>query len=113
MLPNSLPAYNDVFYLDTIYGDGVVNSTTGDLFRWSRALRNNTILSATSQNLMTKQWALTDTVKKWYYGFGVFTGISNEGKFISHSGSWPGYKTNITSYPDADLTIRLVLMPEP
>ena len=36
ILPDSLPKYDYVYYLDGIVGDGCVNSTTGDLFKWDR-----------------------------------------------------------------------------
>lgn len=104
-LPDSLADLNFVFYLDGIQGDGVVNSTTADLLKWDRALKNHTLLSEAIQNEMLKGQELMDTINKSFYGYGVMVGKNEAGNFIAHSGGWPGYITFLTRYVDTDRTI--------
>lgn len=105
ILPDSDPNMSFVIYLDGIQGDGVVNSTTADLLKWDRALKNHTLLSEATQSEMLKGQELMDTLNKSYYGYGLMVGKNEEGNFISHSGGWPGYTTFLTRYVDADRTI--------
>ena len=104
-LPDSIADLNFVFYLDGIQGDGVVNSTTADLLKWDRALKNHTLLSEAIQNEMLKGQELMDTINKSFYGYGVMVGKNEAGNFIAHSGGWPGYITFLTRYVDTDRTI--------
>jgi hypothetical protein len=105
MLPDSLRDYDHVFFLDGIVGDGTVNSTTGDLLNWDRALKEHKLLSAATQKEMFYHQSLFDTAIKFYYGYGEFLGTNEIGPYITHSGGWPGYHTNLTRYPDLDLTL--------
>ena len=104
-LPDSLAYLNFVIYLDGIQGDGCINSTTADLLKWDRALKNHTLLSEATQNEMLKGQELMDTINKGYYGYGVIVGKNEAGNFIAHSGGWPGYITFLTRYVDTDRTI--------
>ena len=54
ILPDSIKELSFVITLDGIQGDGIVNSTTGDLFKWDQALYENKIVSAASKELMFK-----------------------------------------------------------
>ncbi len=103
-LPDSVPAFTFVIYLDGIQGDGIVNSTTSDLLTWDRAVKNHTLLREATQNEMLKEQALADTVKKVYYGFGVFLEKADSGMIISHSGGWPGYTTFLARNTGKDQT---------
>lgn len=105
ILPDSLPQANFVFYLDGIVGDGCVNSTTGDLLLWDRALKEHKLLSAATQKEMFTPQSTFDTAIKYYYGYGEFLGKNEIGNYITHSGGWPGYHTNLTRYPEQDLTM--------
>jgi CubicO group peptidase (beta-lactamase class C family) len=105
VLPDSLPADDFVIYLDGIVGDGTVNSTTGDLLKWDRALKEHKLLSEATQREMFTSHSTFDTAIKFYYGYGVFLGENEIGPYITHSGGWPGYHTNLTRYIDQDLTV--------
>jgi CubicO group peptidase (beta-lactamase class C family) len=100
MLPDSIPLLDFVRYLDGLQGDGVVNSTTGDLLKWDRAMKNNTLLNIETQREMLEGHELVDTTNKYYYGYGVFI----RGKIIEHSGGWPGYVTNLARDTEKDQT---------
>ena len=104
LMPDSVTEFKYVIYLDGIQGDGTVNSTTADLLKWDRALKNHTILSDATQKEMLKEQAMVDTAKKSYYGFGVFMEKSELGSIISHSGGWPGYTTYLARNVDTDQT---------
>lgn len=104
-LPDSVKDLDFVFYLDGIVGDGTVNSTTGDLLLWDRALKDHKLLSAATQKQMFTPQHVFDSTIKNYYGYGEFLGTNEIGPYITHSGGWPGYHTVLTRYPDQDLTL--------
>jgi CubicO group peptidase (beta-lactamase class C family) len=103
-LPDSVAELKFVYYLDGIQGDGIVNSTTADLLKWDRAVKNQTLLKSETQKEMLKEQALADSINKYYYGFGVFLGGSEMGYNIFHSGGWPGYTTYLGRNVDKDQT---------
>jgi CubicO group peptidase (beta-lactamase class C family) len=108
VLPDSLPYFNMVYYLDGIQGDGVVNSTTADLLKWDRALALRKGLPATAIEKMTTKHSLADTTDQAYYGYGVFLENGTHGEYIRHSGGWPGYTTNLARYLKDDYTIIIL-----
>ncbi|NJO69297.1 MAG: serine hydrolase, partial [Bacteroidetes bacterium] len=104
VIPDSIPKYDVVRYLDGVQGDGTVNSTTGDLLKWDRALKNHTLLSESTQNEMfSKQYPVFGGYA--HYGYGVMLNQDQLGSSIGHSGSWPGYSHYMTRYIDTDITI--------
>jgi CubicO group peptidase (beta-lactamase class C family) len=109
-LPDSLLKFDFVYYLDGIVGDGCVNSTTGDLFKWDRALYSNNLVSTASLNEMLSPLVpirAGDT--STYYGYGVMVMPHTEaGKTISHTGGWPGYATMINRHTDKNETIIIL-----
>ncbi|RYY43673.1 MAG: serine hydrolase, partial [Chitinophagaceae bacterium] len=105
ILPDSLPQLNFVYYLDGIQGDGIVNSTTGDLLKWDRAIKNHSLLSEISQKEMLTAQAYTDTSAKVGYGYGIFQNKDKFGTNLYHSGGWPGYATFLSRNLEDDWTI--------
>jgi CubicO group peptidase (beta-lactamase class C family) len=105
LLPDSMANMKFVYWLDGIQGDGIINSTVSDLLKWDRAIVEHKILSEATINEQTTYHAMADTTSKYYYGYGVSVGANQFGKFIAHSGGWPGYATNLSRYIDQDLTI--------
>jgi CubicO group peptidase (beta-lactamase class C family) len=110
ILPDELPAYNMVYYLDGIVGDGCVNSTIGDLFKWDRALYSNKLVSEASLDEMLSPLVRTSpTDSTSFYGFGVgVQPTSDKGKVISHSGGWPGYRTTMVRWPEIERTVIIL-----
>jgi hypothetical protein len=104
LIPDSVAELKFVIYLDGIQGDGVVNSTTADLLKWDRSVKNHTLLREDTQNEMLKEQAMVDSIKKSHYGFGVFMEKTELGYIISHSGGWPGYTTYLARNVDKDQT---------
>jgi CubicO group peptidase (beta-lactamase class C family) len=107
ILPDSLPKFDIVYYLDGIVGDGCVNATTNDLLKWDRALYTTKLVSKPTLDEMLSPLVQTSTRDSTsFYGFGV--GVqpkSPRGKIISHTGGWPGYATLIIRRTDIDETI--------
>jgi CubicO group peptidase (beta-lactamase class C family) len=110
ILPDSSPKYDYVYYLDGIVGDGCVNTTTSDLFKWDQALYGNKIVSKASlDQMLSPQMQMSPRDSTSFYGFGVMVQPKTDnGKIISHSGSWPGYATNITRMVDSSETIVIL-----
>jgi CubicO group peptidase (beta-lactamase class C family) len=100
MLPDSLKEYYYVITLDGIQGDGVVNSTTGDLFKWDQALYTEKLVKkSTLDEAFTPVKLNNDST--YQYGFGWFIAQdSTLGKVVQHSGGWPGYGTYIKRFID-------------
>jgi CubicO group peptidase (beta-lactamase class C family) len=105
ILPDSLPFYNIVYYLDGIEGDGDVNTTTTDLYKWQEALMKHSILNDRLKRELLEPHSLFDTALNINYGYGVFLGENEMGKYITHTGIWPGYRTILTYYYTGDITI--------
>lgn len=100
VLPDSLKEYFYVYTLDGIQGDGIVNSTTGDLFKWNQALYNESLVSKPIlDEAFTSGKLNNDSLHN--YGFGWFLEHDSvRGKIVRHSGGWPGYRTNVVRYMD-------------
>ncbi len=81
--PDALPEYDFVIYLAGIVGDVSVNSTTGDLLKWDRAIKNHTLISEATQNEMLSPQSLIDTASKNDYGYGEMLGKNEIGNYIN------------------------------
>jgi CubicO group peptidase (beta-lactamase class C family) len=110
VLPDDLPKYQYVYYLDGIMGDGSVNSTTADLWKWEQALHSNSLVSAATQaEMLSPQVQTSPRDSSSFYGFGVMVQPKTDnGKIISHTGSWPGYATSMTDLVDSSETIIIL-----
>lgn len=105
LLPDDEPSNNFVIYLDGIVGDGMVNSTIGDLFLWDRALTNHTLFTPAETNTIFTPGTTTKG-KSTDYAFGWQTGrLEPIGEAVLHSGGWPGYVTMIERHLDSNKTI--------
>lgn len=108
VLPDRLKATNMVVWLDGVVGDGTVNSTVKDLLKWDRALYGNKLLAQTGMREVFQAATLNDQ-SKTKYGFGwVLADHPDFGKLVSHSGSWPGYRTFIDRHTTHDKTIIIL-----
>lgn len=97
-----------VYTLDGIVGDGTVNSTIIDLFKWDRNLYSSQIISKNEITEIFNPSILNNGIKT-KYGFGWMIN-NNEifGKMVYHGGGWPGYQTFIERHIDNDKTIILL-----
>lgn len=93
------------YYLDGIVGDGMVNSTLGDLLLWDRALYTDKLVDATDKSLIFNSVKTTNG-EETNYGFGwIVNKHEKYGKIVNHSGGWAGYITFIERHLDQDKTI--------
>jgi len=108
VLLNSYGKQFYTYYLDGIVGDGMVNSTTGDLLKWDQALYTDKLINAQDKEQILRPSATTDGNKN-DYGFGW--SVKNDktyGRIASHSGGWAGYITYIERQPDKNKTIIIL-----
>lgn len=83
------------------FSAGAIYSTTGDLYRWHKALLNNTSLSKVQQ-----EKAYTPIRNNYGYGWGI---DSIEGKRrVGHGGGIHGFVTNIMRVPEDDVCVILL-----
>jgi CubicO group peptidase (beta-lactamase class C family) len=83
------------------YSAGAIYSTTGDLYKWHRALENYSILSKAQQ-----EKAYTPVKNKYGYGWNI---DSIEGKRrVGHGGGIHGFVTNISRVPEDDICIVIL-----
>lgn len=110
ILPDKLPALSMVYWLDGITGDGTVNSTTGDLLIWARALFAHKLVSEATANEMLSPLAPMSARKgAASYGYGVMVDPNSPyGKVVSHTGGWPGYATMLKNYVDSNKTLIIL-----
>lgn len=93
---------------DGVYGQGRMYSTTSDLYKWDRAIKNNKILSEEDTKTLFSNSKL-NSGENTNYGFGWFLKDSKEyGNYVAHSGGWAGYITYIEKHFDKDKTIILL-----
>jgi CubicO group peptidase (beta-lactamase class C family) len=105
VLPDNQEYSKRVIFLDGIYGDGSLNSTIIDLYKWDRAIYTEQILSKKSLEEMFTPATLNNK-KQTEYGYG-FEIKDNQiyKKRIYHSGGWPGYKTIISRCLEDEILI--------
>jgi CubicO group peptidase (beta-lactamase class C family) len=104
VLPESLPEFKWLCCGDGTLGNKGVSTTTGDLFKWDHALRENLLFEQETVRKMNSPYALYDTLNKVFYGYGVMVGNDDFGSYIKHGGGCPGVRTFLINYTDLDRT---------
>jgi len=94
-----------------VLGDGGIYSSTEDLIRWDRALREHTLLSAAEFEPAvtpvepTGGQAKNESGRPVAYGFGWFLAPYKGHKRMSHDGETVGFRTTFQRFPDDNLSI--------
>jgi CubicO group peptidase (beta-lactamase class C family) len=84
---------NDFHYMNGIAGDGAMYSTTGDLYKWDRALYTEKLVSRkTLEEAFQPVIFNNGNTYNYGYGWGVDTTLSGK-KSVSHGGGWIGART--------------------
>lgn len=105
ILPDLLPDYQYVKYLDAITGDGAVNTTLPDLELWDNSLREYKLVSRSTLDKAFSSYILPDG-SKTNYGYGFFVNDPDKyEKVIYHTGGWPGYRSIIIRFIDQGKTV--------
>ena len=93
------------FYFSGVTGEGMIVTTAEDLLKWDRALQNNKLLSAATQNEMLTIQAIKKTFPFVQFGFGMRVGENQLGDYHFHIGWFPGYKSMHIHYTAGDITV--------
>lgn len=97
---------DDLIYCDGMRGDGNVHSSVEDLFMWDRALYGERILKRETVRQMLTPGRLDDGTPL-DYGFGF--GVHENGRTVSHGGSWVGFRSLIVRYVDREDTLIMLI----
>jgi len=91
--PDELGKDHYVVALDGVVGDGMINTTLIDLYKWDKALLGNVFINKEDKKSIFSSYKMNDE-KETDYGFGwMIDNPKNYGKIINHSGGWGGYVT--------------------
>jgi CubicO group peptidase (beta-lactamase class C family) len=110
---DSFKSFNAEFFhaISGVTGGIGIRSTTGDLFLFNRALRNNILLSESTKKEMFTPYALKDTANKIFFGYGVLIGKNEHDNYIQQRDDGNnitlGYISTLINYPKEDFTIIL------
>ena len=98
-------SYKDYYKsFDGVYGQGRIYSTTSDLYKWDRELKNNKTVLKDPESLFSN--SKLNSGENTNYGFGWYLKDHDDyGNIVFHSGSWAGYITYIERHIDDDKTI--------
>ncbi len=89
------------------FAAGALASTVGDLIRWQRALAKGAVLGAESWKEMVTPGKLNNG-KLAPYGCGVFVRREKGRKVIRHGGGIKGFRSELTYYPEEEITIAVL-----
>ena len=82
-----------------LFGNGGMLSTTGDLYKWTQALKDDRILPPAARGKL-----FTPALKNYAYGWRVAD--TEHGRHISHGGdSENGFSANFNIYPEKDAVV--------
>ena len=84
-----------------LYAAGGIYSTTGDLYKWIRAIANQQILTRQS-------WKQALTPNKGFYGLGWAIDTLHGRKYITHNGITSGFSGLLLYFPDEDICLILL-----
>jgi CubicO group peptidase (beta-lactamase class C family) len=96
-------------YYDDVVGDKGIYSTTGDLFRWYRALNGDCLLP---KKMLAEAFIPRSFEKKgaknYGYGFRMMLNDTKQPEYIYHSGWWKGYNTMFWFSPKDEYVIIIL-----
>ena len=116
VLPNRAKGYykeKNIYYnamplaMEAAYSAGAMYSTTGDLYKWAKALHHNGVLSAASVKKMTTHYATTAAGDE-KFGYGLLIDSIGTHPQIWHDGSIPGFTSWLAYYPNDDVYVVAV-----
>lgn len=96
-------------YYDDVVGDKGIYSTTGDLFRWYRALNGDCLLKReTLAEAFLPRSFEKKGIRNYGYGFRMHTDALNHPEYIYHSGWWKGYNSMFWFSPKDEYVIIIL-----
>jgi CubicO group peptidase (beta-lactamase class C family) len=109
---NFEPYHRQVTVLDGTYGDGGIHSTANDMIKWDNALKSELLVKKATLGEAFTNGILNDgkpIAAPNGYGFGWF--ILNDplhGKYVHHTGGWPGFRQAFIRYLDKERTLLVL-----
>lgn len=94
--------------LDNVNGSGSIYSTLGDLYLYDQALDSETLLSSDWLAEMVTSGTLNNG-QETHYGFGVEVDTYGDYDYVGHQGSWLGFDSYYLRFPEASLSIVVLL----
>lgn len=103
-------AYQNADFVDMSWpsGAGGMYSTIEDLYKWEQGLYTDTVLSASSREMMFTPKVVVraeEDGKGYYHGYGGIICTHYERKVLYHGGGIDGFSTRIARYPDERISI--------
>jgi CubicO group peptidase (beta-lactamase class C family) len=103
-------AYQNADFVDMSWpsGAGGMYSTIEDLYKWEQGLYTDTVLSASSREMMFTPKVVVraeEDGKGYYHGYGGIICTHYERKLLYHGGGIDGFSTRIARYPDERISI--------
>ncbi|MCG8527032.1 MAG: beta-lactamase family protein [Opitutales bacterium] len=95
---------NDEHWANGILGAGGIYASLDDLRKWTKAIRNRSLISEEMSMQAFASVELSDGSTS-SYGFGWVLSKIKGHHAIHHTGSWVGFRTAIAIFPDNDLEI--------
>ena len=96
-------------YYDDVVGDKGIYSTTGDLFRWYRALNGDCLLQKKNMaEAFIPRSFERKGAKNYGYGFRMMLNEQNQPEYIYHTGWWKGYSTMFWFSPKDEYVIIIL-----
>ncbi len=103
---DSFPASDYTIWLGNRKGPGRISSTAEDLLKWDAALYTNDLVNQqTLEQAFTPMLLKNGTLFNYGFGWDIMKPVGQSGKFVSHTGDNPGYRTQIIRYIGKDLTV--------
>jgi len=91
-----------------LYGNGGMQSSPDDMFRWFRALRNGKVLTAPSRAALWAPQAIRGNGAEYGYGWSIRRDSTGTVEQVSHSGSDGVFVSTITWIPQGDVFVFTV-----
>lgn len=94
----------DYHPLNWIYGDGNVNTTLRDMYKWDQGLYTEKLVKVST---LQEAWTSgkLNNGSETGYGFGWAVGNYLGLRNTSHSGGWAGFRTHISRFPEQRFTV--------
>ncbi|KMM37982.1 serine hydrolase domain-containing protein [Guptibacillus hwajinpoensis] len=116
-IPDHMDEHRYVYFIDGVRGDGAINTTAKDLYKWEQAIYANVLIKENTKNEAFKPAVLTNGESLGYsvglhpdveagYGFGwSIENSSQTGKILSHGGYCAGFHSFLIRYVETNRSI--------
>jgi len=100
-------SYEPAIHIFGTSGDGAIVSTVPDMLKWADNFMSNRLHIKNFPERLVAKTPLTDG-RLSHYGLGICTDIYRGVRRYHHGGGAPGYRSEITYFPDRDLAVVIL-----